>query len=1009
MKDTLASSHQNKSKQNNLNYVSMNSLNSFKKSTMSDDEEHLDINNNINVNHKNLSTHSKCETKVKRATIHLKSDWIESSQQKDQERFTGDEGFIARAEKVILGHTDRILDLIKKPLKKDHDRIQVGKNKSISLNEVFQNYIQEIIKFIFKSFTEENKLRIVFCVPSFCSDTEICSIYSDLRELSEINELQVLRADKACSLGFFLENWKKTPQKNLTENRMLVSQLYKTRNIKLNSKIEDLSVIKTDIRSMCSILDKKRIVLHIGDDSLHLFYFKLTQNELIQHKKEEITSLGINSIKEKMILLIKKYCDKEGLENSNWVRTQSEIETIIRNLFLNENFEQTDFKNISIINERTGKVHSFKMFKKSLNRFYKNYINQLEDKIKKFLKEIFFGKLLKFLENNHKLKHNKTDVSDNSQKYSNKANNFAIQGLVSQLSRTLPTQNNLLNSSLERNRDLNDSSKKKKSFFKFDKKNFSSKRSSRIVDKSPDSVLLSKYSKALKNRLSSTIKTTANLDKFSERHKSVLKSSVTPKNKHKREKSEFIFQSKQIKNSEIKNFLKDNDRISLVSQIKRNITNQEDPLQTSIMEKKQGNIEFDHDENEIKHELNKFLELLQQNFENNFQIILSGEIFKNERKQLMIKRLVRQVRKDFIETELSKLIHFKEIIMNLDKIKVQKNYLELSNQIHSQLKQDVYGFSKKQTFDDGSVILDNTFNRNLSPNAKKKNSLFGDFSTVNFSNTLKIKTQMTFNETPEMQLETQRKLMISGFNDSFYISQNKYLKTQGSCLHYLNSFSLQKRFSSLLSYNLQLCSQTVSNIGISFYDPLVKENVMAVFIEAGSAIPTKTISREFSTNAEYLKLNVIEGFNFLSSNSNSIQKFEIKLNKIISKEDSYFIKMHINKEHVIIISFFNKKKFLFEIKIFYKVNALIDRGSFMKQTKKKKSKLSMIIYFHWSEKTKNWKFLRILNQLSQLITCNMPIWMILLKSKKTCLFATLLKKISLKSYKIKNSRKSEQC
>jgi hypothetical protein len=311
----------------------------------------------------------------------------------------------------------------------------------------------------------------------------------------------------------------------------------------------------------------------------------------------------------------------------------------------------------------------------------------------------------------------------------------------------------------------------------------------------------------------------------------------------------------------------------------------------------------------------------------------------------MIKRLVRQVRKDFIETELSKLIHFKEIIMNLDSIKVNKNYSELSNQIHTQLKQDVYGFSKKQTFNDGSVILDNTFNRNLSPNAKKKSSLFGDFSTVNFSNTLKIKTQVTVNETPEMELETQRKLMISGFNDSFYISQNKYLKTQGSCLHFLNSFSLQKRFSFLLSYNLQLSSKTISNLGISFYDPLVKENVMAMFIEAGSAIPTKTISREFSTNAEYLKLNVIEGFNFLSSNSHSIQKFEVKLNKVISKEDSYFIKMHINREHVIVISFFNKKRFLFEIKVFYKVSALIQRDSSMKRMKEKSLRLRMRTIF----------------------------------------------------------------
>ena len=50
-------------------------------------------------------------------------------------------------------------------------------------------------------------------------------------------------------------------------------------------------------------------------------------------------------------------------------------------------------------------------------------------------------------------------------------------------------------------------------------------------------------------------------------------------------------------------------------------------------------------------------------------MILLGEIFREEKRQVFVKRLVRQVRREFFSKDFKRLLHYKEILMNLEAVK----------------------------------------------------------------------------------------------------------------------------------------------------------------------------------------------------------------------------------------------------------------------------------------------------------------------------------------------------
>ena len=298
---------------------------------------------------------------------------------------------------------------------------------------------------------------------------------------------------------------------------------------------------------------------------------------------------------------------------------------------------------------------------------------------------------------------------------------------------------------------------------------------------------------------------------------------------------------------------------------------------------------------------------------------MMGEIFKEDKSQFMMKRFTRQVRQDFIKKELKKLLHYKEILMNIDSIKDLSCSNKLARKIHWEMKTNYYNFNRVRATTNESLF---NFAQN-SPHAKKSNIQF-ESSIANLSNTLGMKTQKgiptsILQDDPDIILKQNMQLMVSYFDDSFLHYQNRFIKTQGACLHFLNVLNLEKRFQKMMNYNFHFAKKTPTNVGISFFDPIICENIHMVFFPKDTDIPTKRIYKSFFTKNEVIKLKIVEGDSFLSCNTSCIEEFEVKLNDVIDDSDGFSIEMKINEERILSVSIYNKKKMLFQIRLLYRV------------------------------------------------------------------------------------------
>ena len=303
-----------------------------------------------------------------------------------------------------------------------------------------------------------------------------------------------------------------------------------------------------------------------------------------------------------------------------------------------------------------------------------------------------------------------------------------------------------------------------------------------------------------------------------------------------------------------------------------------------------------------------------------YEFILLGEIFREEKRQVLIKRIARKVRQDFISNDLKRLTHSKEILMNIDAIYNLESSIDLAQKIHREMKTDYYKFKKANK----NVSL---YTNNMAPASPQfgTKTLGFEASAMNFSTTVARKTGQVnllsaLDNDPGILLEQNKQLMISHFGDSFEFMQNRFIKTQGACLHFLNLFNMQKRFGKLLDYDFQFTQKVPMNIGVSFFDPTIKENVIFTFFPKGTKIPTKQVAKPFSTRSQVIKLKIVEGDEFLSCNSKCIEEFEVKLMDIIDCDGSV-IKMKIDKNSLLTIAIFNGRQLLFQIRLLYKVSA----------------------------------------------------------------------------------------
>lgn len=305
-----------------------------------------------------------------------------------------------------------------------------------------------------------------------------------------------------------------------------------------------------------------------------------------------------------------------------------------------------------------------------------------------------------------------------------------------------------------------------------------------------------------------------------------------------------------------------------------------------------------------------------------WDVVLLGAIFREEKRQMFVKRLLRQVRKEFISEDFKRLQHYKEVLMNLDAVKALESAPELAQKIHRQLKTDFWRLREQaQSAEFGSLGALPP----ASPQPQSKEFRF-ESSIMNLSNTLGLKPQggallSTLENDPKLLLEQRKQRLLACFEDNLVYFQNRHVKGQGACLHFLNSLHLQKRFSKLLHYDFRFAREIPQNLGVSFYDPLVKDNVLLVFFPRGTPIPTRPVARAFQTKSEVIKLKILEGGAFLSQNCRCIEEFEIKLMDTIDQQDGFCIQMQIDPRSILTLAICNRNRVLFEIQLLYKVRS----------------------------------------------------------------------------------------
>ena len=384
----------------------------------------------------------------------------------------------------------------------------------------------------------------MFCVASTSNQLQLQALYNDLSSLHRINEFTISK-DHICScLGYFLDRSKSNAAIPLNTTMLFGPQLFaaaRNQNSKMKSMIEEFSVIRTDLRSICFLQNKKKIILELNGENLRLLQFSISERQLDKFEDKVFEDLGLKNISEKLLNALDKYCEERGLEDSNRVETKTRIDNLVHGFIMNEHFEQTDFKIIPIKDISTGKDHSYKIYLTTVDRIYKSYMKRLEARVSVELYHLFFADVSDSIRFKSRLHRAPEDVTL-SEGTPNVSRSYGI----------LPSNNNAINlASLVPNQRFNNSLAKesmvnakritfsnnkndlkgvglpgrsspiRKSMLDSKTRRDSEARSRHLTRKSE--IFNSKFSRALRNKLSMTIKNISTLNSIDDTKDSSVK------------------------------------------------------------------------------------------------------------------------------------------------------------------------------------------------------------------------------------------------------------------------------------------------------------------------------------------------------------------------------------------------------------------------------------------------------------------------------------------------------
>ena len=236
-------------------------------------------------------------------------------------------------------------------------------------------------------------------VPSTSSQIQIQTLYEDFQSLASIKEFIFIKEHLSLCLGYFLEQSKKNENSNLNKKSMILPLL--SMNIQIRQNLpnidEDFNLIRTDIRSMCYLENKKKIIIELNGENLQILLFSIN-DKIISRKHQTIeTKLGVKTISEKIWMYLRKFCYERGIQDDNEVKTKAHVDNLVFSYFVLEHFEQSEYKNIRIKDAVTGKSHHYKVYLNTIKRLYKQYIQQVETKIKKELRLILFKDIMELI------------------------------------------------------------------------------------------------------------------------------------------------------------------------------------------------------------------------------------------------------------------------------------------------------------------------------------------------------------------------------------------------------------------------------------------------------------------------------------------------------------------------------------------------------------------------------------------------------------------------------------
>lgn len=242
---------------------------------------------------------------------------------------------------------------------------------------------------------------MVFSVSSSRSTLELQMLNEDLGLVPSLTSFMIVSDDISSALGYFLERSKSNSVAQAKMKNWLTNQIFNTR---LQPTLEEFSVLKTDIRSMCSLENSKKILLELNGERLRLMTFSIREKKLERQGQLVYPEIGLKSVSERVSGYMSAFCRRKGLVDGNPIETAAHIDNLVHCQVVQDIYDQTTFKSIPVRDRVSGRVHQFKIYSETIRRLYKEYMKKLEDKIKEDLRNFFFSDLLELLKNKPRLK-----------------------------------------------------------------------------------------------------------------------------------------------------------------------------------------------------------------------------------------------------------------------------------------------------------------------------------------------------------------------------------------------------------------------------------------------------------------------------------------------------------------------------------------------------------------------------------------------------------------------------